>query len=68
MSSQLMLYKYKILHIGSQNITVEYKLNNREIIKINEECSLRVDFDDDTFKADNYILFVEGKWNDWLNG
>ena len=48
--------KYEILYIESQNITVEYKLN-REIIKVNEEYCLGVDFDDDTSKADNYILF-----------
>ena len=52
--------KCKVLHLGSKIIKVDYKLNKRKISQVNEECSLGVDFDDYTFTADNYILFVEG--------
>ena len=46
--------KYKVLHIGSKNIEIGYKLN-RKTQKVNEKCNLGVGFDD-TFKADNYIF------------
>ena len=49
--------KCKILQIGAQNIEDEYKLNNKEINKVNKECNLGVAFVD-TFKADNHILSI----------
>ena len=49
--------KQKQLCIGSQNIEVEYKLSNKKIKGINEECNLKVGVDD-PFKADNYILSI----------
>ena len=49
--------KCEVLHIVFKSITVEYKLNNREIKKVNEECNLRVGFDD-KFKANNHILSI----------
>ena len=54
--------KCKELHIGSQNMKVEYKWSNREIKKVNEECNLGIGFDN-TFKADNYILLVVSRAN-----
>ena len=47
--------KYKVLHIGSKNIQVEYKSINKEIKKVNEEYNLGVGFDE-TFKIDNHIF------------
>ena len=38
--------KCKVLHIGSKSISVEYKLSNREIKNINDECDLGDSFDD----------------------
>ena len=49
--------KCKVQYIGSKNIQVENKLSNKEIKKVNEECNLRVGFDE-TFKADNHILSI----------
>ena len=45
------------LHIGPWIIKVEYELSNWEIKRVNGECDLGVGFDD-TFKTDNYILFI----------
>ena len=33
--------KYKVLHVGSKNIKVEYKLNNMEIKNVNEGMQFR---------------------------
>ena len=49
--------KFKVLHIRSRNIKVEYKLSFKKIKKVNEECDQGVGFDD-TFKADIHILSI----------
>ena len=48
--------------MNRKNIGVENELSNRVIRKVNEECDLK---DDDTFKADNYILLIVSKVG-WL--
>ena len=45
-----------------KNIKAEYKLSNKEIKKLNEECNQEVGFDN-TFKADNYIVSIVSKTN-----
>ena len=40
---------------------VGYKLSNKEIKKVNEECTIGVGFDD-TFKADKHFIYcIESK-------
>ena len=46
-----------MLHIGSQNIKVEYILNKRRIQKVNKEIIRGVGLDD-ILKADNYTLSI----------
>ena len=58
--------KCKVLHSGSKNIKVEYKLRNKEIKKVNEECDLGVDFVD-RFKADNNILSSVSRANGMID-
>ena len=43
-------------------MNVEYEFSYEEIKKLNEECDLGVGFDD-TFKADNHILYILSRAN-----
>ena len=53
--SKFNIEKYKVLYIGSKNIT--FIQLNKEIKNVNEEYDLGVGFDD-TFKVDKYILSI----------
>ena len=61
--------KCQVLLIGSKNIEVECKLSIKEIQTVNEECDLRVGFDD-IFKTEDHILSIlsRSKGMDWQNG
>ena len=60
--SKFNIEKCKVLHIGSINIKVKYKLSNEEIKKVNLECDLEIGFHV-TFKA---IYYIEGKIIGWM--
>ena len=49
--------KCNLLNIGSQNVKFDYQINNKDIKRVNEECDLGVDFDDN-FKTNNHILSI----------
>ena len=60
----LNIEKGRILHTGSKSIQAEYRLSNREIKKVNEKCSLGVDFD--MFTSGNCIgapVLRHGIWS-----
>ena len=53
--------------LDSKTIKLNINQATKKFTK-NEKCDLGVGFDD-TFKANNHILYyIEPIWNDWLNG